>query len=64
MMLVEGELRAMSGRAVRRPDMLMVPGGGDREAERGAGVAALELVVVAVVAVGVAAGADSVDGEQ
>lgn len=31
MIFVEGELSAISGRAVRRVDMLMVPGGGDLE---------------------------------
>jgi hypothetical protein len=44
MIVVEGELSSMSGRVVRRPDILMVPGGGDREAKRGAGVAMLELM--------------------
>jgi len=31
MMFVEGELREMSGRVVRSPDILMMPGGGDLE---------------------------------
>lgn len=33
MIFVEGELSAMSGRAVRRLVMLMVPGGGDLDGE-------------------------------
>lgn len=33
-MFVEGELREMSGRVVRSPDILMMPGGGDLECTR------------------------------
>ncbi len=34
MIFVEGELSAISGRAVRRVDMLIVPGGGDLDGVR------------------------------